>query len=55
MADSIVKHVKGYELSRKVENCTVYVKRCKGDVYGGLRKTNPERTAHSYHSPCWNE
>ena len=26
MGDSIVKHVRGYELSRKVENCKVYVK-----------------------------
>ena len=26
MADSTVKHVRGYELSRKVENCKVYVK-----------------------------
>ena len=26
MDDSIVKHVRGYELSRKVENCKVYVK-----------------------------
>ena len=25
MGDSIVKHVRGYELSRKVENCKVYV------------------------------
>ena len=26
MGDSIVKHVRGYELSRKLEHCKVYVK-----------------------------
>ena len=26
MGDSVVIHVTGYELSRKVENCKVYVK-----------------------------
>ena len=57
MGDSIVKHVRGYELSRKVENCKVCQELFKGKdyVYGGLRKTNTERNAHSYHSPCWNE
>ena len=30
MGDSIVKHVGGYELSRKVENCKVYVKSFSG-------------------------
>ena len=30
MGDSIVKHVRGYELSRKVENCKVYVKNFSG-------------------------
>ena len=45
MRDSTAKHVRGYELSRKVENC-------KGYMYGWLRKTNTERNAHSYHSPC---
>ena len=30
MGDSIVKHVRGYELSRKVENCKVYVKSFSG-------------------------
>ena len=26
MGDSIAKHVRGHQLSRKVENCKVYVK-----------------------------
>ena len=30
MVDSIVKHLRGYELSRKVENCKVYVKSFSG-------------------------
>ena len=30
MGDSTVKHVRGYELSRKVENCKVYVKSFSG-------------------------
>ena len=24
-------------------------------MYGGLRKTNTERNAHSYYSSCWNK
>ena len=30
MGDSIVKHVRDYKLSRKVENCEVYVKSFSG-------------------------
>ena len=30
MRDSTAKHVRGYELSRKVENCKVYVKSFSG-------------------------
>ena len=58
MGDGIVKHVRGYDISRIVENCKVYFEKvfdCKGDEYGGLRKTNTERNAHSHHSPCWNK
>ena len=43
MCDNIVKYVRGYALSRKVENCKVFVKSFSGakvsDVYGGWRIT----------------
>ena len=54
MGDNIIKHVRGYELSHKMENCKVYVKSfsganvmCMEDL---LKPT--QRDAHSYHSPC---
>ena len=47
MSDSIVKHIRGYELSQRVENCKVFVKsfsgakvRCMGDyIQSTLRET----------------
>ena len=30
MGDSIVKHIKGYELSQRKENCKVFVKNFSG-------------------------
>ena len=43
MCDNIVKYVRGYALSRKVENCKVFVKSFSGakvsDVDGGWRIT----------------
>ena len=55
MGDSILKHIRGYKLLPKVGNCKVYVKSAKVTCIRGLRKTNPERNAHSYHYACWNK
>ena len=55
MGESIVKHVKAYEVSRKVQNCKVFVKGFSVDVYRGLRTTITERKTHSFHFPCWSK
>ena len=43
MGNSIVKHIRGYELSQRVENCKLFW--CKGEVHGGLHTAYTKRNA----------